>query len=275
MIPGKDLVYAGTASLGVHLLAILITIVAGSLFSPPGLREKPPGLSVSLVTLSPLSPSPARESGAQAKSLKRNGKKRQALDKPDQTLLFPSPGERQKKAPSGKKRKVAAPDDSQTGRNEMALYATLPGTTGGKAESGIPPLSRATQAREKPETGTAATENQGNETQGTGKPGAGTPGTLRETGRFATSRYRETPPPVYPETARHQGHQGLVLISVEILESGSVGQLLLKKSSGHPLLDQAALQAVKKWKFVPAVNNNVRIRTWGDVPVRFVLQDFR
>jgi len=36
MIPGKDLVYAGTASLGVHLLAILLAIFAGSLFHRRG-----------------------------------------------------------------------------------------------------------------------------------------------------------------------------------------------------------------------------------------------
>jgi len=47
----------------------------------------------------------------------------------------------------------------------------------------------------------------------------------------------------------------------------------VKKSSGYDLLDQAALQAVRKWKFAPAVQNNVRIRTWGDVPIRFVLQE--
>lgn len=58
--------------------------------------------------------------------------------------------------------------------------------------------------------------------------------------------------PSYPEGARQSEREGTVLVYMQVLENGRVGEVNIRKSSGHPDLDQAAIKAVKKWRFVPA-----------------------
>src|ERR1035441_10741034 len=53
--------------------------------------------------------------------------------------------------------------------------------------------------------------------------------------------------PNYPEEAKHAGIQGRVLLQAEISKDGAVQNLLL--ISGHTMLAQAAIEAVKKWKY--------------------------
>jgi protein TonB len=93
-------------------------------------------------------------------------------------------------------------------------------------------------------------------------------------GRIASGaipQYGNNPLPAYPSMARKMGHEGVVLLAAEILSDGRVGQLAVKKSSGHPTLDQSALDAVKKWKFIPAKWMGKAVSAWVDVPVKFQL----
>jgi protein TonB len=89
----------------------------------------------------------------------------------------------------------------------------------------------------------------------------------------ATPRYGSNPLPVYPSLARKMGHEGVVLLAAEILSDGRVGQLVVKKSSGFPTLDQSALNAVKRWKFIPAKWMGKAVSAWVDVPVKFRLSE--
>lgn len=68
--------------------------------------------------------------------------------------------------------------------------------------------------------------------------------------------------PAYPSLSRKLGEQGRVLLSVYILADGTVGEIKLKKSSGFDRLDDAALNAVKRWKYVPAKQAGVPINYW-------------
>jgi TonB family protein len=61
-----------------------------------------------------------------------------------------------------------------------------------------------------------------------------------------------TTDPVYPEDARKARLEGQVVIKTVIDEQGKVQEPAVEKSSGHPNLDQAALDAVSNWKFKPA-----------------------
>jgi TonB family protein len=106
-------------------------------------------------------------------------------------------------------------------------------------------------------TGTVAQEKQGVSF------GAGT----------ADPLYREKTPPVYPRIARIRGYEGAVLISTEILPDGNVGNLKIKKSSGYAILDQAAIEAVKNWKFEPAKKMGKPFATWRDHVIKFFLND--
>jgi protein TonB len=85
-------------------------------------------------------------------------------------------------------------------------------------------------------------------------------------------KYAENPKPLYPPEARIKGFQGEVVLKVEVLSSGLVGQVEVKKSSGHEILDRSALSAVKQWKFFPAKRGESAVAFWVNIPVKFQLQ---
>lgn len=60
------------------------------------------------------------------------------------------------------------------------------------------------------------------------------------------------PPPAYPEAARQRGQEGTVEVLVHISEKGLVDHVELERSSGHEWLDQAARDALTRWRFRPA-----------------------
>jgi periplasmic protein TonB len=83
--------------------------------------------------------------------------------------------------------------------------------------------------------------------------------------------YRLNPPPPYPAAARQRHYQGTVLLDVLVDEGGKVGELRVARSSGHHLLDTAALNGVRHWRFEPGRRDGVKIAMWVRIPVRFVL----
>ena len=85
-------------------------------------------------------------------------------------------------------------------------------------------------------------------------------------------KYAENPKPLYPREARKKGFQGEVVLKVEVLSNGLVGQVEVKKSSGHEVLDRSALSAVKHWKFFPAKRGESAISFWVNIPIKFQLQ---
>jgi periplasmic protein TonB len=85
--------------------------------------------------------------------------------------------------------------------------------------------------------------------------------------------YLNNPRPSYPPAAKRMGLQGRVMLNVEVLAEGSCGQVNVAQSSGHEMLDKAALQAVKTWKFAPARQAGRAITKWCQVPINFTLKD--
>ncbi len=85
-------------------------------------------------------------------------------------------------------------------------------------------------------------------------------------------RYAENPKPPYPQEAREKGYHGEVLLRVEVLSNGRVGQIEIKRSSGHEILDQSAFSTVKQWKFIPAKRGEDAIPLWVNIPIKFQLQ---
>lgn len=85
--------------------------------------------------------------------------------------------------------------------------------------------------------------------------------------------YLNNPPPAYPLAARRRGSEGKVMIRAEVQADGSCSRVELKKTSGYDLLDQAALEAVKKWRFVPAKKGSQAISAWVEVPITFKLEN--
>jgi protein TonB len=83
----------------------------------------------------------------------------------------------------------------------------------------------------------------------------------------------DNPKPPYPLAARRQGFEGRVLLAAHVRADGSCGDVRLKQSSGHTLLDRAALDTVKRWRFLPASRAGNSVDSWVDVPIRFRLED--
>lgn len=85
--------------------------------------------------------------------------------------------------------------------------------------------------------------------------------------------YLNNPPPAYPMVARRNGLQGRVVLSVEVLAGGVCGQINIHKSSGYSMLDDAALQTVKHWRFLPASQAGRAVDKWFMIPIQFSLKD--
>lgn len=80
------------------------------------------------------------------------------------------------------------------------------------------------------------------------------------------------PRPPYPLAARRLGLQGRVLLAVHVHAGGGCTDVKLKQSSGHALLDEAALQTVSRWRFLPARRGSRPVDSWVEVPVHFRLE---
>jgi len=89
----------------------------------------------------------------------------------------------------------------------------------------------------------------------------------------ATPLYRQNPPPDYPPLARRRGLEGAVQLAVLVNSRGGVNQVRLAETSGHDLLDRAAVAAVENWLFQPGKRGEQTIDMWVRVPIRFALHD--
>lgn len=87
------------------------------------------------------------------------------------------------------------------------------------------------------------------------------------------ARYEHNPPPAYPPLARRRGYEGTALLLVEVLPGGTAGRVRVERSSGFPVLDDAARDAVAAWRFEPARENGTARSAWVEVPVRFTLEN--
>lgn len=84
--------------------------------------------------------------------------------------------------------------------------------------------------------------------------------------------YLDNPAPPYPPLSRRLREQGTVLLRVYVENTGLPGAVELKQSSGHTRLDDVALNTVKRWRFVPARQNDTAVAGWVVVPITFNLR---
>lgn len=86
------------------------------------------------------------------------------------------------------------------------------------------------------------------------------------------ANYLNNPAPAYPAIAKRQGHQGKVVMRVLVNAGGGADQVEIRTSSGHDFLDQAAVNAVRRWRFVPARQGELAVAAWVLVPITFTLE---
>lgn len=83
--------------------------------------------------------------------------------------------------------------------------------------------------------------------------------------------YKNNPAPAYPAVAQRRGLEGTVLLRVHVLASGLTDDVKIGKSSGHSILDEAAVKAVLSWIFDPAKRGKTPIDGNVSVPIIFKL----
>jgi protein TonB len=83
--------------------------------------------------------------------------------------------------------------------------------------------------------------------------------------------YLHNPSPAYPMAARRRGDQGTVAVKVLVSADGFPANVSLEKTSGYPALDEAALNAVRTWRFVPAREGGQAVEALYIVPVVYKL----
>jgi protein TonB len=68
------------------------------------------------------------------------------------------------------------------------------------------------------------------------------------------------------------GMEGMVMLKVLVSREGKVLEMEVAHSSGYELLDRAASEAVKNWRFVPARRGDSAVDEWVQVPLAFHLK---
>ena len=77
--------------------------------------------------------------------------------------------------------------------------------------------------------------------------------------------------PIYPLIAKKSGWEGTVRVRVTVETNGRASKVDVSRSSGHKVLDDAAVKAVKRWSFRPARDGNIPIRSVVVIPLGFSL----
>lgn len=83
--------------------------------------------------------------------------------------------------------------------------------------------------------------------------------------------YLNNPAPDYPGMSRRIGEEGRVMLKVLVNAEGNAESVQLEQSSGSERLDQAAIKAVKRWRFVPAQLAGQALSAYVLVPIKFSL----
>lgn len=100
-------------------------------------------------------------------------------------------------------------------------------------------------------------------------PPSSVPPRIQLGGQIQAAKVISQPNPIYPPLARQARIQGSVLLHAVLGRDGHVSELQV--ISGHPLLVQAALDAVKQWRYQPTLLNNEPVEVDTTITVTFVL----
>jgi len=133
-----------------------------------------------------------------------------------------------------------------------------------RAAKARPAAKPAASAARRPETISASAAVGG---------GGGPPPSAAATAPRHDAAYLNNPPPPYPGQARRRGLEGRVLVHATVAVSGECTRAELRRSSGHAILDEAALRAVRAWRFVPAKRDGRPVAADVEIPIVFRLED--
>lgn len=102
---------------------------------------------------------------------------------------------------------------------------------------------------------------------------AAAPGPIKETAAVSGLASLGNPPPQYPALALRRNWEGSVGLKIKVLPNGRAGSVEVIKSSGKQALDDAAVDAVRNWKFVPAKRGDTPIEGFATQTIAFKLPE--
>ncbi|MEB0208173.1 energy transducer TonB [Pseudomonas sp. CCC3.1] len=102
---------------------------------------------------------------------------------------------------------------------------------------------------------------------------AAAPGPVKETAAVSGLASLGNPPPEYPALALRRNWEGSVGLKIKVLPNGRAGSVEVIKSSGKQALDDAAVAAVRNWKFVPAKRGDTPIEGFATQTIAFKLPE--
>ena len=138
----------------------------------------------------------------------------------------------------------------------------------------LPPAPNNDAATGTVSSGPATTDATGGSTTGGAGEGGGGRGGGGGGGPLGEARvaYGLNPLPPYPAPARRMGMEGIVLLEVIVAPDGRAREVRVLRSSGHAMLDEAAVSTVRThWRFIPARRDGVAVESRAEVPIRFRL----
>ncbi len=261
----KELLAAGALSLMAHLALFQIPLFSKGSGNVPKLQKD---LEVSINWRLPVPSFEGRSSelvetsevlqkAVDAKEdAKPSGEKTQEKKKGFEELS-------QKKRAEPKSKKMASPSSPADVREGSQDSQDEPSRASSGIQTGEAPTSG---QREGTTSGDSRGQSSG--AQASSQPSIGPEKEIKR----AFPRYDLNPKPPYPDVARRRGQEGVVILSVLVLKDGSVGNIRVARSSGYELLDSAALEAVGRWRFVPAKVGDEPVDMEVQVPIRFKLE---
>ncbi|MCA9264424.1 MAG: energy transducer TonB [Planctomycetales bacterium] len=86
-----------------------------------------------------------------------------------------------------------------------------------------------------------------------------------------SSDFASNAPPIYPAEAVRKRWEGTVLLRLHVTATGEVSRLEVIESSGHAVLDDAAVEAVRHWRGKPSRRRGQPVATVEILPIRFRL----
>ena len=143
-------------------------------------------------------------------------------------------------------------------RNRHAALLSLAAYVVAAGAVVIPPLMAA---------GCASRAGSGEDVRLATAPSPSSPGPLRVGGNIGPPTKVRNVNPIYPPEAREAGVEGVVILELFIEETGAVSEVTVVRSI--PMLDAAAIDAVKQWQYVPTLLNGERVDLLMTVTVNF------
>jgi protein TonB len=199
----------------------------------------------------------------------------QLLSQGDATMQFADDDPGQAAAGPESAADAAEPDpvpEPITETSQPAEAAALPSLLAGNADlPSLAPLVKVSGVETPVEP--VAGYQAGTPITGSGDGGDSGGGGGTGTGGSGSARVLRGASPKYPAAARKAGWEGAVVVSILVDETGRAAAVTIRESSRYDSLDEAAVEAVKKWRFSPARRNGEPVASMHTVRVRFRLTD--